>query len=209
MIETYSRDYQDVFVDNIINKKNNGFYVEIGSGDPISGNNTYLLEKNNKWEGVSIDIDLACCKKFNSVRKNSAFCLDALKVDFLIFFKEQNVPNNIDYLQIDCEPALTTFNVLKKIPLKEYKFSVITFEHDFYNSKLDAENFFVREKSRKYLASYGYVMIADDLSCKGKYEKPFEDWWIYPESISAEMIKKFICVNGASKEVGDYVLKRL
>ena len=52
-------------------------------------------------------------------------------------------------------------------------------------------------------------MIADDMSCRGQENKPFEDWWIYPELIDAEIIKKFIAVNGVSKEVGSYVLKRM
>lgn len=205
--ETYSRDLQDLFVSGITNNKTNGTYVEIGSAHPIIGNNTYLLEKNLSWTGISVEISKDLCEIFKSIRKNKVICDNALNIDYEKIFVENNLPENIDYLQVDCEPALTTFGVLKKIP-KNYKFSIITFEHDFYNYNENNENFIVRKQSREYLASLGYVLIADDLSCKGIENKPFEDWWIYPELIDANMIKKFIEVNGVSKEVGKYLSKR-
>ena len=37
--------HQDKFVVNMLNGKKNGFFVEIGSYDPIYANNTYILEK--------------------------------------------------------------------------------------------------------------------------------------------------------------------
>jgi len=37
---------QDVFVVNVLNKKKNGFFLEIGSAQPKDNNNTYVLEKD-------------------------------------------------------------------------------------------------------------------------------------------------------------------
>ena len=44
--ETYAWNRQDIFVAEILKRKTNGVYVEIGSNEPTLGNNTYLLEKN-------------------------------------------------------------------------------------------------------------------------------------------------------------------
>jgi hypothetical protein len=52
----YSESYQDMFVLSITNGKTNGSYLEIGSGHPSYGNNTYLLEKQFGWNGISVDL---------------------------------------------------------------------------------------------------------------------------------------------------------
>ena len=38
-------------------------------------------------------------------------------------------------MQLDCDPAITTYNTLLKIPFDEHKFAVITFEHDHYHDE--------------------------------------------------------------------------
>ena len=70
--ETYAWNKQDIFVAEILKRKRNGTYVEIGSNDPKIGNNTYLLEKNYEWKGLSIDIEPGMVNKFNEIRKNKA-----------------------------------------------------------------------------------------------------------------------------------------
>lgn len=49
---------QDLFVVAMTQGKHNGTWLEIGCGDPIRINNTYLLEKRFNWSGTSIDVDL-------------------------------------------------------------------------------------------------------------------------------------------------------
>ena len=53
--KNYSESFQDIFVLQCFNGKKNGTYLEIGAGNPISGNNTYLLSDKFGWEGLSID----------------------------------------------------------------------------------------------------------------------------------------------------------
>ena len=55
----------------ILNYKKNGVYVELGSSHPINGNNTYTLESNYGWTGLSIDIEEKMCNEFNNIRKNN------------------------------------------------------------------------------------------------------------------------------------------
>ena len=57
-IETnYSEVFQDIFVLQCLDGKKGGKYLEIGAADAVSGNNTYLLEKEFGWTGLSIDYD--------------------------------------------------------------------------------------------------------------------------------------------------------
>lgn len=173
---SYSQCMQDIFVSSLINKVS-GTYVEIGSHDPIINNNTNLLEKVYYWNGVSIDIDKSIVEKFNSTRRNKAIVADATKVDYKELFSINNLPYNIDYLQVDCEPASTTFEILKRIPFDEYKFGIITFEHDYY--KQDSN---VRDESRKFLEERGYELLIADVA--HNCLQSFEDWWIHPEIVT-------------------------
>ena len=61
----YSQIYQDMFVLSMNNGTNSGTYLEIGAGDYKYGNNTYLLEYDFNWSGVSIDINIVSVEGFN------------------------------------------------------------------------------------------------------------------------------------------------
>ena len=162
--------------------KTNGTYLEIGSGDPIYGNNTYLLEKDFKWKGLSIDINDFYKKKFIEKRLNNFICENALNINYselLLNNKEIFKDNIIDYLQIDCDPCENSYEILLKIPFDKYKFKIITFEHDYYNDK----NKIIRQKSRDYLLNKGYQLIAGNIS-PNDFNNPFEDWWINPKLIN-------------------------
>ena len=58
--------FQDRFVLSMLNYKNNGYFIEIGSNDPIRHNNTYILENNFNWKGIMIEYD----KKWYELYKN-------------------------------------------------------------------------------------------------------------------------------------------
>ena len=49
---------QELFVVAMTQCRRNGTWLEIGCGDPVRSNNTYLLEKRLGWTGVSIDLEL-------------------------------------------------------------------------------------------------------------------------------------------------------
>ena len=56
---------QDKFVLNVLQGKKNGYFLEIGSYDPIEINNSYLLETKYDWKGIMVEID----SKFLSLYK--------------------------------------------------------------------------------------------------------------------------------------------
>ena len=53
----WSQSMQDMFVLSMLDGKRNGIYVEIGADQPRVISNTYLLEKDFDWSGISFELD--------------------------------------------------------------------------------------------------------------------------------------------------------
>jgi len=169
----YSQCYQDLFPLLITNGAKGGFYLEIGSSDPIRHNNTYLLEKDFDWKGISIDIDFSHTQKFRAIRKNECLQVDATTLDYKSMLDSRNAPKMIDYLQIDVDPPQDlSLTVLKRIPFDDYQFRVITFEHNTFET--DPK---VRLESRQIIMSKGYTLVVSDVA--PRVNKPFEDWYVH------------------------------
>ena len=107
----------------------------------------------------------------------------ATKIDYTHLLDEFNQGTNFDYLQLDCEPSKTTFEILLSIPFEKYKFAIITYEHDHY---VDMTNSY-RDKSRKYLKLMGYEMVVSNVS--PTEWSPFEDWWYHPDLVDPQMVE--------------------
>lgn len=182
--QSYAQVWQDMFVLAMTEGKRDGYYLEIGGADPVWNNNTYLLEKKFGWKGVTIEIEEEEVAKWKGTRDNLIVCRDASQVNYARFLEGLGAPKDIDYLQIDCEPPQTSYEILLNIPLDEYRFAVITFEHDYY-ADVTRE---IRDKSREYLEAMGYVLVVNDISATGRHS--FEDWWVNPELISRDTISR-------------------
>lgn len=179
----YSQAYQDMFVLSCLNGKRDGSYLEIGAYHSTSLSNTYLLESKFGWNGVSIDIEEGVRNSFSSDRKNELIIGDALNLDYSRILGNISKSGRVDYLQIDIEPQNNTLECLKRIPLDQYRFNVITYETDFYDTSFSREESLAnREKSREILKSYGYFLLVGNV-CNISNNDPFEDWYIDPEII--------------------------
>ena len=179
----WSQSMQDMFVLSMLDGKKNGVYVEIGADQPRVISNTYLLENNFDWSGVSFELDADKVTYFNSIRKNKCFCEDATSYDYKSLFEERNYPKQIDYLQLDIDPAEGTLRALKVLPLNDYRFSVITYETDVYSSGAD-----IQDEQIEILESHGYQLVAKNVKCEGN---PYEDWWIDPAIVSEDVWKPY------------------
>ena len=198
--QNYSQVYQDMFVLSALNGKTNGTFLEIGGADPYMGNNTALLEKVFDWKGVSIEYDAEFIENYRQHRTANLIHGDALSIDYKKLLQENFHGNVIDYLQLDIEPARNTYECMLKMPFDDYKFSVITYEHDYY---VDVTKSY-REKSRQFLTSKGYVLVVNDISPDG-YSN-FEDWWVHPDSVSDTVIKKMKSIKHETHNIRDYML---
>ena len=197
--KNYSQAYQDMFVLAILNGKRNGTYLEIGAQEPFYQNNSALLETEFDWKGTSIEIREDLCKMFAEQRKNQILCKDATKINYEKLLDEMNVGTDLDYLQVDCEPSKTTFEILTAIPFEKYRFAVITYEHDH---SVDITSSY-RDKSRRFLKSYGYELVVKDVAFNDEYT--FEDWWIHPDLVNPDIVSQMKSVDTDVTNVVKYL----
>jgi hypothetical protein len=185
-----------MFVLTMLNGKRNGTYFEIGSADPYYGSNSALLEEFG-WTGTSLEIKEDEVTKFNKVRKNKSTLADATKFDYSI------LKGHIDYLQVDCEPPSTTFDILKMIPFEQCTFGVITFEHDYYADITRS----YRELGRHYLLSKGYVLVASNIAPNDS--SAYEDWYVHPKYVDDKILKIMLAADNTVKNAEKYMLGML
>ena len=136
-----------------------GYYLEIGAGHYKEGNNTYSLEKDHGWKGVSIDIAPDVVQGFDGNRSNRCIQADALNFNWSKFLEENNFPKSIDFLSIDIDAVSHDYAnllALLNIPTGQYKFQVIVIEHcaDMY---YEMEK--LRDLQRDILTLLGYNLI--------------------------------------------------
>lgn len=173
---THKTTQQEQFVIDILKAKRNGFYVELGAAHYDEGNNTFSLEKDHDWRGVSFEIVDSMREDFNRNRRNPCFG-DALKFDYVSYFRENDFPEQIDYLQLDIDAGYrpdgrpagnshSTLHGLLAVPLNMYRFTLITFEHD---ANMYWRNISIRDAQREILDSLGYALV---------HRSYHEDWWV-------------------------------
>ncbi len=199
--ENYSQVFQDMFVLSMLNGKKNGTFLEIGGAKPFERNNTALLEEKFGWNGVSIELDKTFTEEYISKRPNiKVINENALDINYEKLLKENFNTKVVDYLQLDIEPANNTYECMLKIPFDEYKFAVITYEHDYY---IDVTKSY-RDKSRKFLRDNGYVLVANDISPEGK--STFEDWWVHPDLVDNKILDIMMDTSDKIKKINEYIL---
>jgi FkbM family methyltransferase len=66
-----AQNYQDIWALYENNFKRDGFFVEFGATDGLTGNNTYLLEKEYNWTGILAEPNSVWHEKLISNRPNS------------------------------------------------------------------------------------------------------------------------------------------
>jgi hypothetical protein len=183
----YSQAEQDKFtyliLYGLLGKQDDGYYLEIGAGDPVTLNNTYFFERNHLWKGISIDHSRYSTRRWNLIRTNPLLIEDATKSDYKEIL--QSFPKVIDYLSLDIDAFYP--EVLKRIPFGDYLFKIITIEHDFY---LHGDIW--RKEEREILDSLGYQLLCSDVS--GKWGS-FEDWWIHPSFFSPSELALLISLD--------------
>ena len=194
--KNFSQTYQDMFTLSMLNGKRNGTYFEIGAADPFHGSNTALLEQFG-WTGTSLEILPHEVEKFKLHRKNEIILCDATKFDYSV------LKGHIDYLQVDCEPPSTTYQILTMLPWDQCTFGVITYEHDHYTDVSGS----YREKSRNFLLSRGYLLVASNIA--PNETSCYEDWYVHPKHVDKDIVKVMLSADDRIKNAEKYMLGKL
>ncbi len=169
----FSQSGQDQFAYNI--SGSNGTYLEIGAHDPIINSNTFNLEVKCNWNGISVEYDKSFQKSWrdNKLRKNNVLWDDAFNIDYSSLIKQRDLPNRLNYLSCDIEPAENTFNILKKVISSKLNFDFISFEHDKYSIGNKYEDL-----SIEYLKNYNYKVAVKGVYSRNKRYKIYETWFV-------------------------------
>lgn len=69
--KSYSQLFQDLFVDYVLNGKQNGFFCEFGATNGVSLSNTFYLENERGWTGICAEPALGWHKQLVTNRPNS------------------------------------------------------------------------------------------------------------------------------------------
>lgn len=189
MTQFYSDAKQDQFAANILKFKRDGYCVDIGSCHSVISNNTYYFQGLD-WTSISIEIERGYNESYSTRTNGVHLNKNAIEVNYKETFEEYEFPKSIDYLSLDVDTI--SLDVLRILPLDEYRFKVITIEHDGY---LYGDKY--REQQRNLLNSYGYLLLCSNVyveqsGYEGK-ECPFEDWWIDPSEFDSDLIEKIKC----------------
>lgn len=187
--DLYSQSGQDQFAYNLSGK--NGYYLEIGAHDPIINSNTYKLEVECQWQGLSVELDKSYKQYWEKCdkRKNKILWENAFDIDYQELVIKNIIPKKINYLSCDIEPPENTFNILKKIINSGISFEFISFEHDKYQI---GEKF--EKLSSNFLNKNGYKIAVTDVYSRSKKNKIYETWFVKNEikfdKVSYEYWKK-------------------
>jgi len=189
MAQFYSDAKQDQFAANILKFKRDGYCVDIGSCHSVISNNSYYFQGLD-WTSISIEIERGYNESYSTRTNGVHLNKNALEVNYKETFEEYEFPKSIDYLSLDIDTL--SLDVLKILPLDEYRFKVITIEHDAY---VFGDEY--RDPQRNILTSHGYLLVCSNVyveqpGYEGK-ECPFEDWWIDPSEFDSDLIEKIKC----------------
>ena len=185
----YSQAGQDLFAVELFGER--GTYIDIGAGEPINLNNTYLLEVKKKWKGISIDYGDSNEKKILELKKlwdnckeraNKIYWADALTFNYKNALDENNINCEIDFLSCDIDPQENTFLALKKLINDGVRPKYIAFETDLYREKINYSNL-----AYEFLRPYGYKIGVKNVYSNLKKNKIFETWFI-SENINFDTI---------------------
>jgi hypothetical protein len=182
-MKSYARENQDLFILKVLGEKKKGTYLEIGASHPIIGSNTYLLESQFEWSGLSIEWNVELANTFNIIRRTPCLVLDGTKQDYSSLLQICQLPSKLDFLQLDIDPPQNTLKALKCIDLNKLSFSVITYEHDHY-----AGGEKERAESREILKAHGYTRVLSDVMHGGA---AFEDWYVNEAHMETDDWKLF------------------
>jgi hypothetical protein len=194
--EYYSQASQDQFVHfllyRLLDKKDAGYYLEIGASHPTFTSNTYFFEKNLGWKGCSIDISDEHKNAWCATRQNSLLIEDATKSDYRSILKP--FPQVIDYLSLDIDASYDV--LLQRIPFRDYIFKIITIEHDFYRV---GDEF--RAEERRIFSAWGYHLLCPDVSVFFNGTNcVFEDWWVHSSVFPSEVFSKLKSLDLKAKD---------
>lgn len=127
LISSYSQHGEDIILDKFLNNKKNGYYIDIGTADPIRFSNTYRFYKKG-WSGFLIEPNPFRIDKIKKVRPRDNVINTGVTelqgvMDFFVFnppnvstfssrAKEINIENGYTYEQTLSVPTVPLSEII-------------------------------------------------------------------------------------------------
>lgn len=177
-----SHEFQDRFVvklqnyilnDSVITHK---YFLEISAGHPVRGSNTYVLDTELGWRGMSFDIDDGITTQWKNLihnRNNTQYHqLDVTSDNLSLAIQNYSVPL-YDYVSLDVDNAFSNLSYLALLQIlkSNIRFKIMTYEHESFKYG-DELKILMREK----LSNLGYTILFADVNVIPGNQ--FEDWII-------------------------------
>ncbi|WP_157618289.1 FkbM family methyltransferase [Spirosoma spitsbergense] len=105
----YSQTGEDIIIKNILQTIENGFYVEVGSNEPIQHSNTFKLYQQG-WHGITIDANSKMVSMHKKIRPN----------DIAVCAAVSDEAKNVTFYEFDMD-------------------EISTIDADFYNKHKDTQ----------------------------------------------------------------------
>jgi FkbM family methyltransferase len=192
-----SQSKQDEWVDSFFERKENGFFLDIGAYDGVELSNSYFFEKVRKWNGICVEGNISI---FNSLLSNrTCKCVNGVissKQEKVLFknagligsinnsegteittttlthiLQENKTPSIIDYMSLDIEGH--EYDALLGFPWTTHTIILLTVEHNAYSVGDVNKN-----KLYNLLSTQGYTRVKEDVEDQGL---KYEDWYIKTE----------------------------
>ncbi len=189
MMRDFSQQGEGKWVLDTLEHKRDGTFVDIGCATPFFLSSTAVLEMEYGWRGIGVDMEPYSGTYYDhykeigsypqdilddprletwETRKNTkVYESDALACDYERIFEENNMPEVIDFLNVDLDPPDITLDAFKALPHHKYKFRTIIFETDSYRMPMGGKLEFITERewedyTRKIISSFGYEFVKQD-----------------------------------------------
>ena len=162
--KSYAMDGEDIAIDEYLQKKFNGFYVDVGAHHPIQRNNTNLLFKRG-WGGINIDVNEFSVDLFNYLRPKDINLQTAIsdKDGHIIFYFQKN------FSQLNT----TDKNIAKEHFNNNFKEKIVQCQSiktildgsKFKNKKIDFLNIDVEGAEMKVLSTLNFSIYDPQVIC--------------------------------------------
>ncbi|GAK99343.1 hypothetical protein JCM19314_3388 [Nonlabens ulvanivorans] len=135
----FSQEGEDLILHRFLEKKENGFYVDIGAHNPKRFSNTALFYEKG-WNGINVDPLPGVMKKFNEQRPNDinlevGVSLEAQELNYFMF--NEPALNTFSKEEAQKKDGLSIYKIIEERVIKTYPLRYILDKHVEFGTQID------------------------------------------------------------------------
>lgn len=134
----YGQHKQDQFIDQLLNQRRNGFFIEAGAYDGESGSNTLFFEKDRNWTGLLIEANPSLFQRLREKKRKaylSPTCISITMSSVATTFAFDDFLGGIE--SVIYKKNRTNIGMVQCIPLMTYLLALGVYHIDYFS--LDVE----------------------------------------------------------------------